>query len=119
MPRTPGLTKAEIEERWDRIAGRLRGGVDPRTIARDEGVSLATVYRIRLKLEGARQTNRAFTDDEIARIEQLLDDGASLREVARTVGRDPKVISRRWVGRGWTREQVGDWLSMRWALPNL
>lgn len=107
MPRTTGLSVAEITARHQRIAMRLRAGVDPKLIAHDEGVSVRTVQRAR---DGAK-LHRNFTADEIARIESMLEDGASLAEVARTVGRHVQLISRKWRGRGWTREQVSEFNS--------
>jgi transposase-like protein len=53
-----------------------------------------------------------LTDEEKQLAEQLLSDGASMREVARTIGRSASVICRRFPGRGWTLEQVAERASL-------
>lgn len=53
-----------------------------------------------------------LTDEEKRRAAELLDDGVSYREVARTIGRSASVICRRFPGRGWTVEQVAERASL-------
>jgi len=107
------LTEAEIQHRRQRVAFLLRSGRSIREAAAEVGLAEATVYKIRRQLIGPRQSSpRPFTADEIARIEAMLDDGASLAEVARTVGRSYTLLQRRFPGRGWTREQCGEYNSM-------
>lgn len=53
-----------------------------------------------------------LSDDEKLRAAELLDGGASYREVARTIGRSASVICRRFPGRGWTLEQVAERASL-------
>lgn len=73
------------------------------------GMSERTVYRIRrdhLKLSDAPPF-RPLTQDEKRQAEQLLDDGASFREVADTLGREASTIARHFPGRGWQPVQSG------------
>lgn len=53
-----------------------------------------------------------LTEDEERRAAQLLDDGASMRETARTIGRSASVICRHFPGRGWTIAQVAEHASL-------
>lgn len=53
-----------------------------------------------------------LSDDEKNRAAELLDGGASYREVARTIGRSASVLCRRFPGRGWTRDQVAERASL-------
>lgn len=85
-------------EGWtlDAIAARLN--VTPRTVSRD-----------REELKIARPWPSRFTDDEHRRAQDLLDDGYSLEEVARTLGRNVETIAKRFRGRGWSPEQTGQY----------
>lgn len=49
-----------------------------------------------------------LTEDEKRRAAALLADGASFRDVARTLQRSASAICRSFPGRGWTREQVAE-----------
>lgn len=55
-----------------------------------------------------RRARRVWTDADKQLAAALLDDGASFREVGRTIGRPASVICRRFPGRGWTVEQVAE-----------
>lgn len=47
---------------------------------------------------------RPFTEADARTAEALLEDGASYREVARTLGRNQSIICRHFPGRGWSDE---------------
>ena len=71
--------------------------VSPRTIQRwkrDTGISQPRNYRCKMP---------AGWDDKARR---LLDDGASVYEVMRTIGGTPATIRRHFPGAGWTREEA-------------
>lgn len=53
-----------------------------------------------------------LSEDENRRAAELLEGGASYREVARTIGRSASVVCRRFPGRGWTPEQVAERASL-------
>lgn len=72
------------------IAVRLK--VNPRTISR---------WRVAMGI--AKSPAAPFTQAERARALDLLTDGASYNEVARTLGRSTKCISNALPGFGWTR----------------
>lgn len=90
---------------------------DPRSVAADmrrsgssylevieaTGLPRTTLYRL-FTCEGLttpKDTRRRLSDDEAARAEELLDDGCSYREAARTLGVTAATLLRRFPGRGW------------------
>lgn len=62
-----------------------------------------------------RTPARPWTIDDQSRAEAMLDDGASFREVGRTLGRNRSVIMRRFPGRGYTREQHIEAIRLSWT----
>jgi hypothetical protein len=83
------------------------------------GISARHVQRCRAAAGITQPCATPLTADEIARAEQMLDDGASLKEVARTLGRCREAIERRFPGRAWTPTQVAEWRHMKRALEAL
>lgn len=102
MPRRHGDDARTIKARWDRVADLTRRGVPADDIAHQLGMHIRTVYRIRGKY-GLNRVGapRPFTDAELTTAQTMLDDGASIAEVARTLGRCPKSVWRKFPGRGW------------------
>jgi transposase-like protein len=78
-------------------------------IAQVMGISTMTVVRVR-KRRGCQVAPPAepFTTEELARVEALFADGCSCAEVARTIGRSPSAIRRRWPQHAWTKSQAGE-----------
>lgn len=54
-----------------------------------------------------------ITDDQVVRGQELVDDGCSLREAARTLGVGVGSLTRKGVGPGWTTEQAREWRQIR------
>lgn len=90
-----------VAEGWtlDQMAARLN--TTPRTVARDK-------YKLKLV-----HPIPHLSADECEQAEKLLDAGASFKEVARTLGRAPWTIQKRFPGRGWTPEQTGQFNALR------
>lgn len=109
MPRTTGLTEVEIQERWDRVVALTLRGVSAPDIAHQLGITERSVMRIRKNRMVAKPSPKRFTAEELATIEKMLDDGCSIAEAARTVGRIPQVVGKRFRGRGWTLAQASEW----------
>lgn len=110
MPRTPGLSVAAIQERWERIADLSRRGVSATEIAHQVGVNVSMVHRVRRMYGLTRTSNqRPFTAEERARMQELLDDGCSIAEAARTIGRSPAYAWKLFKGQGWTRAECGEY----------
>lgn len=55
----------------------------------------------------------AMTEEEATRAQALVDDGASLREAARTIGFSVGSLAYHRIGPGWTREQAREWRHIR------
>lgn len=98
----------ENAERDDRIARLTRGGYTAPQIAAIVGVTERTVQRVR----GRRGVAKPFcgnplTADEIRRAADMLDDGASYGEVARTLGRNVATLRKHLRGRSIWRPGSG------------
>lgn len=91
-----------------------RGWSIPR-IANHLGISERTVQRTRAKAGLCRPPNTPITVEQIARAGNLLDDGASYSEVARTIGCCWETVAKYWPGRSWSQRQVLEfmWINQR------
>lgn len=91
----------KVVERRERVVELTRLGHSASEISVRLGITKRQVARIRTA-EGIAQAKAApLTADEIRIAAELLDDGCSYSEVARTVGRSPRAISGHFPGRGW------------------
>lgn len=100
------------EARQQVVTLTVAGYTAPR-IASFLGVCVRTVQRIRIQEGVAQPPPVPFTEDEKRRAGQLLDDGASYEETARTIGRSVRPLRKHFPGRGWTREQCTEFGSLR------
>ena len=98
----------------DRIVALTRAGVSVPNIAQLVGVSDRTVVRVRGRRGIGQPWSGAnpFTDDEKLAAAALLDDGASVEEVARTLHRSSTTVHRHFPGRAWSRVQAGQFAAM-------
>jgi ornithine carbamoyltransferase len=71
------------------------------------------ITRDRVDLGIARKPSRPFTADEDRKARELLADGESLAEVARTLGRNVDTIGKRYRGMGWTPQEIGQYNKLR------
>lgn len=99
-----------VQERREGVARLRRRGLPVAAIARTLGVSARTVERD-LQALGLVRTPRPWTAAEQRRAAALIEDGCSLEEVARTLGRPRTVIRRHFPGRGWTQAQISEHLA--------
>lgn len=99
------LPPEEAAARDARIAELTLAGYSAAEIATQIGITARTVVRARSRTGASRPCNHNnyMTPAEMARAEALLDDGASLSEVARTLGRSTVTLSKWFPGRGWPR----------------
>lgn len=107
------------EERRGQVAELSRQGMSVAQIAEKLKVTGRTVNRDRVRLGIAKPSPRPLTEQELATVEEMLADGASLSEAARTVGRSVHTLFRRFKGRGWTAQQVGEYLQMLRVMKKL
>lgn len=69
------------------------------------GVSLRTASRVRREL-GLSRRDHFLSQERLARIEAMLDDGWSFKEIHRTEGADEETLRRHFPGRQWTKAQA-------------
>lgn len=84
-----------------RIIAMTRQGYSARRIAEALNTTARTIVRHRNALGIAQASNPPHPKEVRDRAKELLDDGASYSEVARTVGASITQISRWHPGRGW------------------
>lgn len=90
----------------DRVRELTRAGWSARRIADELGCVPDTVHRIRVRLGIAQPRPPRYTDEEWKTVERLLDEGASLTEAARSIGRSEFHVQHVFRGRGWTPRQA-------------
>lgn len=107
------LFDAIRENRQARVTDLLRQGHDTSAIAAIIGVTTRTVQRDRrdLKRSNPFSGNNPLTAEERAWAARLLDDGASRREVAVTLGRNEATLRKHFPDRCWTRAQSAELVS--------
>lgn len=93
-------------ERYRRIAELTRQGMTARQIAEALGCTMRTVCRARARTGVSRPAAPLYPDEVWVMAESLLKDGASLMEVARTIGCDHRTVTKRFPGYLWDRTKV-------------
>lgn len=96
-------------ERTERVVKLTQRGLTSPEIARMLGVSSRTVQRHR-KLAGISQPlPPPFSEDEYRRAQELFEDGASLHEIANTLGRSNTPLLRLFPNYNkWDRQQCAE-----------
>ncbi|QFG08913.1 helix-turn-helix DNA binding protein [Mycobacterium phage MalagasyRose] len=97
-------------EQYERIIAATEAGQSHSEVAEIVGCTKRTVARVRQRAGLSHPPAPRITAAELARMHELLDDGASYAEVAATVGRSPVAVRRCCPGRGWNQEQVTEHL---------
>lgn len=107
-PRKGKPYKVNLEE----LVRQHAAGWPQRRIAEHHGVSMRTVSRNLKALGRTTPTPTAgkrVTEEWKAAARDLLDDGASLVEVARTTGVSESTATRHFPGRGWDKTAAGQY----------
>lgn len=100
---------AQDREARQRVVKRLTlAGWTAREIAEREGCSVRQVKRDRSALGIARPRAPQVTAGQLEFARQLLEDGASRTEVARTIGVDEKTMRRWFPEHKWSPEQIAE-----------
>lgn len=102
------LTADQVEQ----ILDDTRRGLSCGEIAARVGCGRNTVTNVRRRHGLLSRNWSPFSDAELERAELLLTDGASLMEVARTLGRDKSAVCKRFRGRGWSPQQSGSFTKL-------
>lgn len=92
---------------YDHIESLVKDGLTATQIALRLGERRATISAIIGKL-GLAKPARRFTDIEIDMMFEMLEDGASYREVARTLNTRTATVMSKFPGYGWTPQQSGE-----------
>lgn len=98
-----------------RVVELTRSGHSLSQIAMILGITRRSVERFR-QLEGLTEgyvPPPEVTEEEVERARLLLEDGASYKEVGRTLGRCYHTIQRRLPGYEWSEEQRREFMSVR------
>lgn len=93
--RRAAVARLRTEERLNAARIAVRLGVGARTVERDLGAL------------GLARPPAPFTDDELSRLEALLDEGMPCAQAASVIGRSPHAVRRRFPDKVWTPRQVG------------
>lgn len=88
------------------ITRLLDAGLTNKQIAAELEIAERTVSRRRAALGASGAVNEPYSAETLARVEQLLGEGWSLLEIARTENLDYRTLRRKFPGRGWTRQQI-------------
>lgn len=102
------LSAETLAYRAERVAALTRGGRSATDIAFILGISARTVEKYRQRLGISRsECRRERTSDDVLRLaHRLLMDGASYKEVGRTVGVHPCTIAKHLPGYAWSSAQI-------------
>ena len=114
-PRTRGGYREPEEIEWlhARIIEYTREGMSRSLISEVLNISKRTLDRVRKESGLTRPAGRPFTSEEIEQIEQMLEDGVSMREISRTTGRHQASLMNRYRGRSqWTQSMGGQLRAM-------
>ncbi|QOC55918.1 helix-turn-helix DNA binding domain protein [Gordonia phage DirtyBoi] len=101
--------RAAAAERRDLVAELTRAGLTASQISDRLGITTRTVQRHRVAAGIAQPPARHLTPEQIDTARQLIDDGASYKEAARTIGCNKVTVAKRFPGRGWTLAECGRW----------
>ena len=109
----PYLNPAAQGERRIEVEQLTKAGFSAPQIASKLRIHQRTVRRYRHLSGLSQSTPPSLTDAQVAWAEAALNDGASIAEVSRTLRGSPKTaMSRRFKGRGWSREETGRYARM-------
>lgn len=87
-------------------------GLSARQIAAELNITPRTVQRWRVRLGVAleRAPVRDEADHQLAL--RMLEEGCSYREIAATIGVSDVTVAGWFPGRGWTKQQAGEWAAL-------
>jgi IS30 family transposase len=103
----------------DRVADLTCQGWSADQIAREVGIHPRTVTRVRRRTGVGGPVYPHYSDEELRIAEQMLADGASIADTARTLGREPTTLWKRYKGRGWSSEKTAEYRRMLRELKRL
>lgn len=93
----------------ERIVEMTRLGMSASQIAEIVGCSDRTVVRVRAREGIAGHCPPPLSAEKVSAAEEMLTDGCSIRETARTLGVSYESVHRRFPGRGWSKSQCAEY----------
>lgn len=87
-------------------------------LAEHFGVALSTVTKWRKRL-GLKGLGVRLSPERLARLEAMLDEGMSFKEINRTEGTNLETLAKYFPGRGWTRVEAGRYALMSQRLDQI
>lgn len=106
----PPRAAESVKSRHTAVERLTRSGLTIDQIVESVGLSRTSVVRIRSARGLARSKRAPLTDPQKASATQMLNDGAPVSEVARTLGVGRWQIDYHFPGKAWTRRQSLDHL---------
>lgn len=91
-----------------RVKTLTKMGFSARMIAAELHIHADSVSRSRKRSGIALTRPAAMTPEQVQRMDEMLEDGVSYAEIARTFGFHQSSIARRLPNRGWTAQQAGE-----------
>ncbi len=109
---------------WEQIAKLTREGKTAREISELLGCTKRTISRVRNATGTAQPipefAGQPITAERLEQIRLMVEDGAPVAEIERTLGTSHKTITRYFPGSSWSREQISahtaDIQRARWAV---
>lgn len=96
----------------EQIIQLTRTGLSASQIAALLNLTYRQIRHARKRLGITQPPIPPLSDEELAHASQLLDDGCSYMEVARTLGRSEYAVRHRFPGRGWSGQERMEWARM-------
>lgn len=108
----PDLSREAVAERRERVRQLSLSGHTAPQIAAELGITRFSVIRHRKALGIARTPAPRLTADQESRASALIEDGASIAEVARTIGCSHWAVKQRFPDAAWSHQQRTDLVGM-------
>lgn len=96
----------------ERVVELSRQGATARQISEVMGCHRESVTRVLRRNGLTAPPAPPLTDEEVERARRVIEDGGSLTEAARTIGRSRRAIRSRFPDAAWTRTQIGQHRAM-------
>ena len=104
-----GYITERTTDRREQVTAMTRQGMTAKQIGEALGIASRNVVRYRVAAGITQPASVRVTDAQWQAAARMLQDGCSLAEIARTIGANPSTVAAHYPGRGWTKQEVGEW----------